>query len=77
MRKEVSEKEEVENVITGDGSDGEDYIEVLDSSIEEVKEGIKEEEPEDDIWDNMVVIENKKKKRKPKNDDEVPKKKLK
>ena len=42
---------------------GEEEVEVLDSSLEEVTEVKEEEEEEDDIWDNMVVIDNKKKRK--------------
>ena len=52
-----------------------DSIEILNDSMEDVKEE-KQKEEEDDIWDNMVVIDHKKK-RKTKDHDVAKSKRLK
>ena len=56
----------------GDEVGEDDSIEILNDSMEDVKE----KEEEDDIWDNMVVIDQKKK-RKTKDHDVAKSKRLK
>ena len=56
----------------GDEVGEDDSIEILNDSMEDVKE----REEEDDIWDNMVVIDQKKK-RKTKDHDVAKSKRLK
>jgi hypothetical protein len=72
----VVKEEEADGVEAG-GSDGEETdIEVLESSTEDVEAVVlKEEEPEDDIWDNMVVIDHKKKRKS--KEESLPSKRLK
>ena len=59
-------------MVAGEEVGEDDSIEILNDSMEDVKE----KEEEDDIWDNMVVIDQKKK-RKTKDHDVAKSKRLK
>ena len=59
-------------MVAGEEVGEDDSIEILNDSMEDVKE----REEEDDIWDNMVVIDQKKK-RKTKDHDVAKSKRLK